>query len=186
MSIIEQVASEVKKCCYSPDNIFGPGIWTHHIVSVVENAVFLAKKFGADIEVVTLAAYLHDIASITDKNFVKEHHSIGADMSSQFLKGLNYPQEKIEMVYQCILNHRGSRLKEKQTLEEVCVADADAIAHFDNLPSLFFLVFKEMGLGIDEGTDFIKKKLERSFEKLSAESKAIFQQRYSETMSLID
>ena len=49
------------------------------------------------------------------------------------------------------------------TGELQCVADADVMAHFDCIPSLFHLAFgkNEMGLSIEDGTEFVKKKLER-------------------------
>ena len=37
----------------------------YHIKAVIKNATLLAKEYGADIEVVIIAAWLHDIASIT-------------------------------------------------------------------------------------------------------------------------
>ena len=46
----------------------------YHIKAVVDNAVMLAKQFGADEEIVIIAAWLHDIASITDYNLYEEHH----------------------------------------------------------------------------------------------------------------
>ena len=57
------------------------------------------------------------------------------------------------------MNHRGSVLKEKATIEEICVADADAISHYDTLPSLFYLAFVQRKLNINYGTDFVRSKL---------------------------
>ena len=49
------------------------------------------------------------------------------------------------MIKKCILNHRGSRLVEKTTPEEVCIADSDAMAHFYSVPSLLRMVYVEKG-----------------------------------------
>ena len=70
-------------------------------------------------------------------------------------------------------NHRGSVSLTKNTPEELCVADADAISHFDSVPSLLYLAYVEKGMGIKEGKEFVKAKLARSFRKLSIESKNI-------------
>ena len=59
----------------------------------------------------------------------------------------------------------------KNSLEELCVADADAISHFDSVPSLLYLAYVQRGLGIEDGKEFVKEKLKRSFHKLSPESK---------------
>ena len=59
-------------------------------------------------------------------------------------------------------------------MEEICVADADAISHFDTLPSLFYLAYVQRKLNIDDGVRFVKSKLERSYNKMSQESKEYY------------
>ena len=186
MDIIEQMTKEVKSRCYSCENIYGPGIWTHHITSVVEHAKKLAKRYGANIEIVTLAAILHDIASVTKIDYVKQHHVIGAEIAEELLSTLKYPQEKIEHIKLCILNHRGSVIANKQSVEEICVADADSLSHFDNIPSLFSMVYKEKQMPIDEGAKFVKEKLKRSFSKLSDETKTLYQKKYKGVMRIFE
>ena len=51
--------------------------------------------------------------------------------------------EKIALVQACVRNHRGSICSDKNSIEEVCVADADAISHCNNVPSLLHLTFVE-------------------------------------------
>ena len=186
MDIIEQMTKEVKNRCYACENVYGPGIWTHHIVSVVEHAKKLAKYYDADIEIVTLAAILHDVASITKKEYAPEHHLIGAEIAEELLLAFEYPKEKIEHIKLCILNHRGSEIVNKQSIEEICVADADAISHFDNIPSLFSMIYKEKKMTIDEGAKFIKDKLERSFSKLSDETKILHEKKYKSVMRIFE
>ena len=41
----------------------------------------------------------------------------------------------MELVQKCVFNHRESVNLEKLSKEELCVADADAISHFDSVPS---------------------------------------------------
>jgi len=184
MDIIEQITKEVKRRCYASENIYGSGIWTHHIVPVVKHARKLAEHYGADVEIVTLAAILHDVASITKAEYVEQHHIIGTKIAEELLSFFNYPQEKIALIKQCILNHRGSKIENKQSIEEVCVADADALSHFDNIPALFSMVYREKQLSIDEGAKFIEDKLNRSYSKLSAETKGLYQERYKSAMSI--
>lgn len=64
----------------------------------------------------TISAWLHDIASVTDYNFYEEHHIHGARIAGDMLRNLDYPKEKIELVQKCILNHRGSKLIEKSSI----------------------------------------------------------------------
>ena len=138
--IIEYLQKEIKRKCELPSNFFGMGCF-YHIIAVVDNAVILAKQFGADEEVVIIAAWLHDVASITDYNLYEEHHIHGAKMAKEILEKFDYDKEKTAQVQSCVLNHRGSISGERLSLEEMCVADADAISHFDNVPSLLYLAY---------------------------------------------
>ncbi|PJI10374.1 HD domain-containing protein [Clostridium sp. CT7] len=168
--MIDEIKEDIKRRCESPNNSFGYGIY-EHIKSVAKNAVELAKVYNADVEVCEIAGWLHDIASITDYKLYEKHHIHGAAMAETILKKYDYPEDKIELVKLCILNHRGSVLREKKTVEERCIADADAISHYDALPSLFYLVFVQKKLNIDDGTEFVKNKLERSYNKMSQAGK---------------
>lgn len=183
--IIDSLKDEVKKRYESEDNFFGIGGY-YHIRAVVKNAVSLAESYGADIEVVTIGAWLQDIASVTDYNFYEDHHIHGARIAGDMLSNFNYPNEKIELVQKCILNHRGSKLLEKSSKEEIWVADADAISHFDNLPSLFQLAYAARNYSIGEGIDFVKNKLIRSYNKLSDESKEVYREKYDTVMKILD
>jgi len=184
MDMIENIKEDIKRRCESPNNFFGAGSY-EHIESVAKNAVQLAKLYHADVEVCEIAGWLHDIASITDYKLYENHHIHGADMAEKILKSYDYPADKIELVKLCILNHRGSVLKEKTTKEEICVADADAISHYDTLPSLFYLAFVQRKLNIDDGVEFVKSKLERSYNKMSQDSKEYYQDKRTMVQSIL-
>ncbi len=173
MNFIKNIQEDIRIRCESPNNYFGIGSYDH-IKSVASHAVELAKLYNADIEICEIAGWLHDIASITDYSLYKDHHIHGSKMAEDILKSYNYPIDKIERVKLCILNHRGSQIITKRTIEEICVADADAISHYDNLPSLLYLAYKIRNLDINEGIDFVKGKLERSYNKMSKESKEFY------------
>lgn len=76
--VIEYLEEEIKRRCESKNNFFGMGCY-QHINSVVRNSIFLAKQYHADMEVVIISAWLHDVASITDYNLYEDHHIHGAD-----------------------------------------------------------------------------------------------------------
>lgn len=98
--IIDYLQSEIKRRCELSSNFFGMGCF-YHIKAVVDNAVMLAKQFGADEEIVIIAAWLHDVASITDYNLYEEHHMHGAEMAKEILEKFDYDKEKIAQV-QCV------------------------------------------------------------------------------------
>lgn len=157
----------------------------YHIIAVVKNAEILAEEYGADKEIVMIAAWLHDIASITDDSLYELHHIHGAEMAHRILKEYGYDDKKIALVENCIRNHRGSISSEKISLEELCVADADAISHFDSVPSLLYLAYRQKGMGIEEGKTFVKDKLTRSFQKLSAAGKKHYQGKFEKVMEVL-
>lgn len=183
--IINFLEKEIKARCESPNNFFGKDSY-YHIKSVVKNATILAKEYGADIEVVIIAAWLHDIASITQYELYEDHHIHGARMAKEILNAMEYPAEKTELVQKCVLNHRGSKLQNKSSKEEICVADGDAVSHFDNLPSLLYLAYVIRKYSMEEGVQFVSNKLKRSYHKLSDESKALYKDKYNEVMHILN
>ncbi len=176
--IINKVYEEVKRRCEAKTNFYGMGAWDHHIELVYKLAVANSKKYGADKDIVALAALLHDIASVTNKDYTEEHHIIGAKIAEELLTEYGLEKDKIELIKKCILNHRGSRLAKKTTPEEICLADSDAMAHFYSIPSLLRMVYAEKKLSIDEGAKFVLDKLTRSYNKLSDQGKKLVSKRY--------
>ena len=182
--IINYLKEEVYSRAQKPENKFGMGVY-YHIEAVVKNGEILADKFGADKEVVVIASWLHDIASITDYSLYEMHHIHGAKIAEDILNKFNYDKDKLELVKECIRNHRGSIKNEKLTIEEQCVADADAISHFDSISSLLYLAYVKKGLNIEDGTEFVRNKLKRSYEKLSENSKEFYKEKYESTLKII-
>ena len=183
--IIEWLQKEIYERCKSENNRFGMGIY-EHIESVVKNAVLLAREYKADEEIAVIAAWLHDIASITDYALYEEHHMHGAEMARPMLEALGYEEDRIQRVQLCIRCHRGSKRMEFTSVEAICVAEADAISHFDSVPSLLFLAYVKKGMGIREGKDFVKGKLERSYAKLSNYGKQLYREKYECVMKVLE
>lgn len=157
--------------------------------SSYKNCIQLAKHhandYGAEQEIVALAALLHDMASVTDVSYTEEHHIIGTEIAEELLIQENYPAEKIDLIKKCILNHRGSRLVDKTSNEEVCVADCDAMAHFYSIPSLLSMVYKEKNLSIDDGSKFVMDKLDRSYNKMSEKGKELVKVQYESAKNIL-
>lgn len=183
--ITEKIKEELLKRCEKSKEKDGYDFWNEHIKYVVENAVKLAKQYDADVEIVELGALLHDIAMPSEYGEREQHHIYGAEIAEQLLTELNFPKDRIERVKNCVLNHRGSKDRPRNTIEEVCVADADVIAHFDCIPSLFELAYKEKKLSTSEGREFVRKKLERDFYKLSEKSRELLKDRYENIVKVL-
>ncbi|MEG2656835.1 MAG: HD domain-containing protein [Clostridium sp.] len=176
--MIEEIERLVEDACKSDSNAFGYGIWSHHIVYVVKCAKQLAEKLSADSEIVEIAALLHDYAGIKDCMLAEEHHIYGAVEAERILIEFNYPKDRIEKVKDCIITHRGSVPMKRLTQEAECIASADAMTHIFQVPSLLHLAYVTHGMGIDEGKEWVLKKIERSMNKLCPEAKEMVQDHY--------
>jgi uncharacterized protein len=163
---IKAVKKMVKAAIDSPQNKFGSRVWDYHLTPVAEYSLLLAKKLGADAEVVELAAYLHDYASLLAIKNAPKHHIIGAKMAGEILKKLGVPEEKILATQNCIYRHRGSVKMKKDTLEAKILASADAMSHFRYVPDMFYLAYGVHGLNSDEGAIWLAAKLRRSWDKI--------------------
>ncbi len=185
--VVDSIKAELLKRCENYKEKHGYDFWNDHIKYVVKNSIELAKKYGADVEIVELGALLHDIAMPSELGPREEHNVYGVQIADELLTQFNYPEDRKERVKECVLRHRGSKALPRNTIEEECVADADVLAHFDCIPSVFHLAFgkNELDLSIEEGTEFVKKKLERDFNKLSDRTKNELKDRYENIMKVL-
>lgn len=158
--------------------------WKYHLLPVIKNACMLAEKYGADKDVVEVAAIFHDYADLLDFANRDNHHILGAMFAEKILLQDKFPQEFINKVKLCIINHRASVVNEKFSIEEICVADADAISHLD---SVVELICWRAYLGEDILTcnNFVKKKIQKSYAKMSNETKKLMKDKYESIMKIM-
>jgi len=176
--LIQTISDIVEEESKKDTNVFGYEGWTYHVTTVVKYAKLLAEKLGADKEIVEIAALLHDYAGVKDSSMYKEHHLYGAIEAEKILKGFNYPEERINRIKECIIQHRGSVPLERTTKESICIASADAMAHIDQVPSLLHLVYFKRKMDVTEGANWVSEKLKRSWNKLCPEAKEIIKDKY--------
>ena len=93
-----------------------------HVLRVYKLCMKIGEKEGADLEVLKIAALLHDIGVWKDR---KNHEKIGAEMAKEILK--DYDKEKKENVIHCIEVHRFSKGLEPKTIEAKILQDADRL-----------------------------------------------------------
>lgn len=184
--IRDEVRKLVKEACYSPKNKFCNTIWIYHVTPVVEHSLKLGRKFQVDLEVLELAAYLHDYAGLVNYKFYKNHHLEGARLAGEILENLNFPKEKIKHVKGCIKCHRGSIKKDRKTIEAKILASADAMSHISDLADMFYLTFGVHRYKTNEGARWLKKKLRRSWQKIMPEGKRLVKRDYEIAMKIID
>jgi uncharacterized protein len=159
--------------------------WNDHIKRVVYHAVNLANQFGADAEIVEIGALLHDVSMPSEYGDRNEHHVYSAEMAEKLLTELNYPQNKIETVRKCVFNHPGRNAHLRVTLEENCISDADALAHFDRIPSLFKLAWSILNMNLEDGRNYVKERLQGDYDGLSERVKPFYKTKFEMIMEML-
>jgi len=120
MDIVDEAATHARKTY--PD-----GDWPH-IAEVVTYARQLARRLVADEEIVTIAAYFHDISQATMGP--EEHNVKSAAIAREWLGQRGYSRERIERVAAAIIAHMRPVVgpgRERLSLEERILYDADKI-----------------------------------------------------------
>ena len=123
MSVIENTINFVKK---QLENAESGHNW-FHMERVYNNALLIAKDETCDLEVVQLAALLHDIA---DSKFHDGDETIGPKTARNFLTKENVSEETINHVVKIIENisFKGGNFEKKFTSKELeIVQDADRL-----------------------------------------------------------
>lgn len=157
-------------------------LYKEHIQYVYKYATLIIEELDVDIEVVKLSALLHDI-SMTDSSFDREkHNEYSSIIAEELLLKENYDKEKIEKIKLCILNHSSKRKEYRTTKEEQVLVDADAMAHFDCIESLYSLANKVIGLNDKDSLNFVKEKLTKDYNEISDNVKKYISDKYENVM----
>lgn len=123
MSVLDNTILFVKQ---QLENAEGGHDW-FHIERVYKNALLIAKEEECNLEVVKLAALLHDIA---DSKFHNGDESVGPKTARTFLEKENVAEETIQHVVNIIENisFKGGNFEKKFTSKELeIVQDADRL-----------------------------------------------------------
>ncbi len=92
-----------------------------HVLRVTRLAIRLAEREGADVEIVRVAALLHDVAGHR-----REHHFVSARIAHELLTP-HFSPAFVDAVVHCIEAHRFSQPPQPKTLEAQCLHDADKL-----------------------------------------------------------
>jgi uncharacterized protein len=182
-NIVEQIRSFVEEECKKPSSKYGYEPFVNHFIPMHDFAVKLAEEQNADLEIVELAAWLHDIGSIVYGR--ENHHITSAKIAEEKLREWGYPEKKIEIVKKCILNHRGSCPGIKESKEEQIIADADAMSAFEHIEGLFRAAYVSENMNQEEARKSVLEKFENCWNKISKEAREIVKNKYEAVMMLL-
>jgi uncharacterized protein len=124
MSQIEKIKREVEKILScSAHNM-------DHVLRVYNLALHLAKNNKANLKILKSAVLLHDIARVEEDNDhtgKTDHAILGAKMAKPILEKLNFKEEEIKEIQNCIVSHRNRTENKPKTLEAKILFDADKL-----------------------------------------------------------
>ncbi len=124
-SRIEEIKAFAKKCFF---NSLGSHDW-EHTQRVHNLCMHIGQVEGADLEVLKISAYLHDVG----RSFQDEskgticHAQKGAEIGAQLLDKYPISTEQKENILHCIRSHRFRGNAPPQTLEAKILFDADKL-----------------------------------------------------------
>ena len=138
MSIVSKVDAYVKNLCNSSD--YGGAKQTYEHLQIVRNhARKVGERLGADVEVVQLAALLHDSGKF--KYGHENHHFTSAKIARDLLRKLDYDQEKTKLVERTILHHEATEKLKRKSDEEVILGYSDILFWHDGIFSKDYRLF---------------------------------------------
>lgn len=94
-----------------------------HTMRVYRWAIKLQAKVGGDLEIIALAALLHDVGWDDDK----DHGEVGAQIAVDYLDSIGFDPEKISRIGEIIRIHEDKDTTEELSLECQVVMDADLL-----------------------------------------------------------
>jgi len=161
-SKIEIIESKIKKIYFNCKNADEFRIlWNVHIKPVINISKKLAKKYGADLEIVWLSAILHDIARVDG---LKPHDVVGSKIAYEILIKSKFEKVLAKQVSETILTHSNKKFTPR-TVEQKILCTADAMSHFTKPFFLFYIKFvkKDFTSTIDEIKIKVKNDWNRIF-----------------------
>ncbi|MFA5013855.1 MAG: HD domain-containing protein [Candidatus Paceibacterota bacterium] len=125
VKIIKEIETEAKKYFV---NCSGCHDWTH-VERVYKLAVRIAKKEKADMNIIKMAVYLHDIGRKEEMDSKGKicHAEKGVELAQEILAKYNLDKAVIENIKHCILSHRNKNNHDPKSIEAKVLFDADKL-----------------------------------------------------------
>jgi putative nucleotidyltransferase with HDIG domain len=180
--IVERAKQYVKEACQRPENSFGPSFFEEHLMVVAESAKELAVRLNADLEIVELAAYLHDISAILDPKTIPNHAELGGEWARRFLLENGYPSERAIRVARAVASHSTPVPLGGGSLEEICISNADVINRVLRPAYWFYYAFVVRKQSFQDGKAWLRAGIEKAWPALIEPAKEAVGDRYSSMM----
>jgi HD superfamily phosphodiesterase len=183
--LIAAVREEVREACRSEANVFGPSFFEEHLEVVADCSRRLAECLNADVEVVELAAYLHDYSAVLDAGTMATHARASAELAVRRLTRLGYPQAGASRVAEAIALHSEPLKSGSASPEAVCVSNADAAARMLRPAYWLYFAFTVRKLGFEEGRQWLRGLIERQWTALISPARDLAGSQCRKAMELL-
>lgn len=166
MGSIVKVVEELVKSVMSSDPVHG----YPHVERVRRLALSIASNYpGVDMEVVEVAALLHDIGRNAPPT-EGDHAARSARVAKVLLEALGLPAGKVELVVEAISTHSYSRGKEPVSTEAKILSDADKLDALGAVGIARVLMYSgALGRSLEDSIAHFKSKILRLPELMKTE-----------------
>jgi hypothetical protein len=168
--------------CAADTNMMDPSYYRFHISFVEHYSLDLAPLFGADKELVRLAALAHDLGAICDYSQLATHHLVGAEMAAELLVG-KISGGDIQRIADAIRSH--NMPTRTGSPEAVTLSHADALSKFDAPVYWLLYAWKRKFSSIDESLGWYRNLLATTYEMMAPEAQRLIDEKYSKVKLLL-
>jgi uncharacterized protein len=176
--MLNSILEFTKIACQKPENVFAPSFFDEHLALVALYANQLCDILKGDQEIVAISAYLHDISAVLDFKTLPSHHIDSAKIAESLLTESKYPPPKIQMVKQAILTHSAPLKIEQESIEAVCVSNADAISQIINPAYWFYFIYTVRQLSFADGKAWYLGRIKSNWNGLIEPARQLIQNQY--------
>jgi len=183
--IIRHVCDYVQQACQHHESILGSGFFSEHVEVVARCANALAARLNADPEIITLAAYLHDISAIEQLSTLPEHPRHSAQRALEILTAAGYPQDRALRVARAISSHASPLDLGGASVEEVCLSNADAVARILRPAYWLYYAFSVRHFSFDEGRIWLRSLIETQWDALIEPARELAGPSYPQAIDML-
>ncbi len=183
--LLDEVRQEVLEACGRPENLLTPSFYQEHLRVVVAHATSLAPALGADVEVVELAAWLHDLSAVLDLGTLPTHAEASADLAGGLLARHGCPDPRIAAVASAIRRHSQPLGLHEGTAEEVCLSNADASAQIAAPAFWLYFAFRVRKLSFADGRAWYAGRLRQNWAAMIPQARALVEAEYARALELV-
>jgi uncharacterized protein len=180
--LLDEIKNYVYQETQQNSNALGPSFYQEHLDVVSTYGKQLAEQLNANMEIVELSAYLHDISAVQDFSTLPNHAAASAEIGKDFLKQHGYPADLVIQVQQAILAHSTPLPIGEGRPEAVCLSNADAMSQITNPVYWLYFAFSIRRLDFEQGRAWLMERVETNWGKLIQPAKELIETKYNEAV----